>query len=353
MDSAATTLPPSIRPGVAVKPLVSVRGVSKRFPVERDLLGRPTRWLSAVDDVSLDIYPGETLGLIGESGSGKSTLGRLILRLLSASSGSVTFEDIDVQAATGRQLRAFRQKAQIVFQDPFGSLDPRMSVEAILTEGMSYLGMTRDQQSKRVAELLDIVGLPAVISDRFPHEFSGGQRQRISIARALAVNPIFLVADEPVSALDVSIQGQILNLMRDLQARLNLTYLFIGHDLSVIRHIADRVAVMYLGKIVEVAPTKTLFENPLHPYTQALLSSVPSLSQKRGRAQRIRLEGEIPTAIDPPRICRFAGRCFRSIDVCRQQEPPLEAVAAERDVEHVEHFVACFNYQPMKQDETK
>ncbi len=345
MDSAATTLRPSDKSGMGVNPLVRAIGVSKRFPVERDLLGRPTRWLSAVDDVSLDIYPGETLGLIGESGSGKSTLGRLILRLISVSSGSVQFEGIDVHNATERQLRAFRQKAQIVFQDPFGSLDPRMSVEAILTEGMSYLGLTRDERRNRVAELLDIVGLPAVISDRFPHEFSGGQRQRISIARALAVNPIFLVADEPVSALDVSIQGQILNLMRDLQARLNLTYLFIGHDLSVIRHIADRVAVMYLGKIVEVAPTNTLFENPLHPYTQALLSSVPSLLQKRGRDKRIRLEGEIPTAIDPPKVCRFAGRCFRTIDICRHQEPPLKAVNGD-------HYVACFNYQPMNQDKT-
>jgi oligopeptide/dipeptide ABC transporter ATP-binding protein len=344
MDSVVSTRLPSSKSGAGVGPLVRTLGLSKRFPVERDVFGRPTRWLSAVDNVSLDIYPGETLGLIGESGSGKSTLGRLILRLLSASSGSVQFESIDVQNASGRQLRAFRQKAQIIFQDPFGSLDPRMPVEAILAEGMSYLDMNREQKRKQVAELLDIVGLPSAISDRFPHEFSGGQRQRISIARALAVNPIFLVADEPVSALDVSIQGQILNLMRDLQSRLKLTYLFIGHDLSVIRHIADRVAVMYLGKIVEVAPVEELFENPLHPYTQALLSSVPMLLQKRRRVKRIRLEGEIPTAIDPPRVCRFAGRCFRTIDVCRQREPPLEAVASE-------HHVACFNYEPMQQDE--
>jgi len=321
--------------------LVQVRGVSKRFPVERDVLGRPTRWLSAVDDVNLDIYPGETLGLIGESGSGKSTLGRLILRLLPVSSGSVQFEGIDVPNASGSELRAFRQKAQIVFQDPNGSLDPRMSVEAIITEGMSYLGMSSQDKRARVAELLDLVGLSGAVSDRFPHEFSGGQRQRISIARALAVNPIFLVADEPVSALDVSIQGQILNLLRELQARLKLTYLFIGHDLTVIRHIADRVAVMYLGKIVEVAPVEELFENPLHPYTQALLSSVPALHQRRRQTQRIRLEGEIPTAIDPPKDCRFAGRCFRSIEQCRQQEPVLEEVSAR-------HHVACFNYEPFK-----
>jgi peptide/nickel transport system ATP-binding protein len=331
------------RPSSSDSPLVRVRGVSKQFPVERDMLGRTTRWLSAVDDVNLDIFPGETLGLIGESGSGKSTLGRLILQLLPVSSGSVQFEGIDVPKASGPDLRAFRQKAQIVFQDPFGSLDPRMSVEAIITEGMSYLGMSREQKRERVAELLELVGLPGAISDRFPHEFSGGQRQRISIARALAVNPIFLVADEPVSALDVSIQGQILNLLRDLQSRLNLTYLFIGHDLTVIRHIADRVAVMYLGKIVEVAPVEELFENPLHPYTQALLSSVPSLLQKRAQIRRIRLEGEIPTAIDPPKVCRFAGRCFRSIDQCRRQEPPLEEVSAQ-------HHIACFNYEPIKLD---
>src|SRR5713226_2394013 len=277
MDSVVSTPRALNKAEALLNPLVRVRSVSKRFPVERDALGRPTHWLSAVDDVSFDIYPGETLGLIGESGSGKSTLGRLILRLLVASSGSVQFEGVEMQNASARQLRAFRQKAQIIFQDPFGSLDPRMSVEAILTEGMSYLPMSRQEKRERVAELLDIVGLQAAITDRFPHEFSGGQRQRISIARALAVNPIFVVADEPVSALDVSIQGQILNLLHDLQTRLKLTYLFIGHDLSVVRHIADRVAVMYLGKIVEVAPTETLFDNPLHPYTQALLSSVPTL----------------------------------------------------------------------------
>ncbi len=341
MDSVATTRPPLSSRSAAAQPLVQVRGVSKRFPVERDLLGRPTRWLSAVDDVSFDIYPGETLGLIGESGSGKSTLGRLILRLIPVSEGSVQFENLDVLGASGREMQQFRQKAQIIFQDPFGSLDPRMSVEQILTEGMSFLGTNKQQKQARVAELLDLVGLPSGITHRFPHEFSGGQRQRISIARALAVNPTFLVADEPVSALDVSIQGQILNLMRDLQRRLNLTYLFVSHDLAVIRHIADRVAVMYLGKIVESAPTEELFANPLHPYTQALLSSEPSLVQRNQHMKRIRLEGEIPTAIDPAKNCRFAGRCRRAIDVCRQQEPPLVAVAPD-------HYVACFNYEPMR-----
>jgi oligopeptide/dipeptide ABC transporter ATP-binding protein len=328
-------------PSAELAPLVQVRGLSKRFPVERNLLGQPTRWLSAVDDVNLDIYPGETLGLIGESGSGKSTLGRLILRLIPSNTGSVQFEHLNVLGASGREMQQFRQKAQIIFQDPFGSLDPRMSVEEILTEGMSFLGLSKDQKQARVNELLELVGLPAGITRRFPHEFSGGQRQRISIARALAVNPTFLVADEPVSALDVSIQGQILNLLRDLQKRLKLTYMFVSHDLAVIRHIADRVAVMYLGKIVETAPTEALFANPLHPYTQALLSSEPALIQRSHRMKRIRLEGEIPTAIDPPKICRFSGRCPRALDICRQQEPPLAEVAPN-------HYVACFNYEPMK-----
>jgi oligopeptide/dipeptide ABC transporter ATP-binding protein len=327
------------------QPLVRVRGLGKQFPVERDLLGRTTRWLSAVDDVDLDVYPGETLGLIGESGSGKSTLGRLILRLIPATTGSVLFEGRDVFTASGGDLSRFRRKAQIIFQDPFGSLDPRMKVRAIIAEGMGHLDMSAEARRARVAELLDMVGLPPDASDRFPHEFSGGQRQRISLARTLAVNPSFIVADEPVSALDVSIQGQILNLMRDLQARLGLTYLFIGHDMSVIRHIADRVAVMYLGKVVEIAPTHELFENPLHPYTQALLSSIPTLAQKRRMSKRIRLGGEIPTAIDPPQACRFAGRCFRAIDVCQEAVPPLEQVASE-------HHVACFNYEPIRYEET-
>ncbi len=343
MVSAVLTPRPSNNSQVALEPLVRIRGLSKRFPVERDLLGRPQRWLSAVEDVNLDIYPGETLGLIGESGSGKSTLGRLILRLIPASSGSVEFEGVDIATVSNRKLSEYRQKAQIVFQDPFGSLDPRMSVEQIIAEGMSFLSMSHAQKHARVIELLNIVGMPAVIADRFPHEFSGGQRQRISIARALAVSPTFLVADEPVSALDVSIQGQILNLMRDLQSRLKLTYLFIGHDLTVIRHIADRVAVMYLGQIVEIAPTDELFRNPLHPYTQALLSSVPSLLQAQGQTKRIRLKGEIPTAIDPPKACRFAGRCFRAIDVCSKQEPQLQPVADD-------HFVSCFNYESVRSE---
>jgi oligopeptide/dipeptide ABC transporter ATP-binding protein len=321
--------------------LLSVRGLTKRFPVERDVLGRPTSFLSAVEDVSLDIERGETLALVGESGSGKSTLARLVLRLLPATSGSVRFDGIDVLQADARALRSFRRQAQIVFQDPFGSLDPRMKVADIVGEGMAHLGFSRKERARRLAELLDLVHLPAQSLDRFPHEFSGGQRQRISIARALAVNPRFLIADEPVSALDVSVQSHILNLLLELRERLSLTYLFVSHDMSVVQHVADRVAVMYLGKLVEVAPAEELFRNPLHPYTQALLSSVPSLFRE-GLDARIALEGDVPSPIDPPAACRFAGRCFRSLAVCREREPELE----RKDVGR-EHWVACFNPAPL------
>lgn len=321
-------------------PLVRIRGLSKRFPVERDILGRPTSWLNAVEDVNLDIQPGETLGIIGESGCGKSTLARLILRLIAASSGSVQFEDIDVLEAASEELQRFREKAQIIFQDPFGSLDPRMNVFSVVSEGMDHLEMSKAEKRDRVAELLGYVGLSPDAMTRQPHGFSGGQRQRISIARALAVDPTFIVADEPTSALDVSIQGQILNLMQDLQAQFGLTYLFISHDMSVIWNVADRVAVMYLGKIVEVAPVEELFSNPLHPYTQALLSSIPSLLKTDKVGGRITLKGEISSPIDPPQACRFAGRCFRSIDKCHVEVPPLEGVDGSED----DHRVACFNY---------
>jgi oligopeptide/dipeptide ABC transporter ATP-binding protein len=328
----------------SAEPLLSVRGLGKRFPVARDFFGRPTSWLSAVDGVDLDVHPGETLALVGESGCGKSTLARLVLRLIPASEGSVTFEGTDVLAAAGPELRRFRKRAQLVFQDPYGSLDPRMKVEAIVSEGMSREGTTKQERRARVLELLDLVELSAVAADRFPHEFSGGQRQRISIARALAVNPTFVIADEPVSALDVSVQSRILNLLHDLQARLNLTYLFISHDMSVVRHVADRIAVMYLGKIVETAPAAQILDNPLHPYTQALLSSVPTLTRRRF-TRRIVLEGDVPSAVDPPQACRFASRCFRVIDQCRSEVPPLDAIAGNPG-----HRVACFNYEPIAAD---
>jgi oligopeptide/dipeptide ABC transporter ATP-binding protein len=325
---------------VGREPLLDVKGLGKRFPVARDFWGRPTSWLSAVEGVDLHIHPGETLALVGESGCGKSTLARLVLRLVPATEGTVTYEGMDVIAAKGPELRRFRERAQLVFQDPYGSLDPRMKVDAIVSEGMPR-EVGAKARRERVAELLDLVELSSDALDRFPHEFSGGQRQRISIARALAVDPAFLIADEPVSALDVSVQSRILNLLHDLQERLNLTYLFISHDMSVVRHVADRVAVMYLGKIVETAPAAEIFDNPLHPYTQALLSSVPTLTRRRF-TKRIVLEGDVPTAIDPPQACRFASRCFRAIDRCRAEVPPLEGVAGDSG-----HRVACFNYEPI------
>lgn len=313
-----------------------VAGLSKRYPVATDFFGRPTVWLPAVDDVSLDIKRGETLALVGESGSGKSTLARLILRLIPASDGAVLFEGQDVLSASGADLRTFRQRAQIIFQDPFESLDPRMKGTAIVGEGMDHLKLSKAARRQRVAELLDLVQLPTDAAGRFPHEFSGGQRQRLSIARALAVDPAFIVADEPVSALDVSMQSQILNLMRELQDRLGLTYLFISHDMSVIRHMADRVAVMYLGRVVELAPADELFNNPLHPYTQALLSAVPSLLSGRQTA-RIPVRGEADLLGSGP-ACKFANRCVRAIEVCRQRVPPLAPVVGKPD-----HLVACFN----------
>jgi peptide/nickel transport system ATP-binding protein/oligopeptide transport system ATP-binding protein len=337
-SSAATTR--SASSSGSAEPLLSVRGLGKRFPVARDFWGRPTSWLSAVDDVDLDVQPGETVALVGESGCGKSTLARLILRLIPATTGTVTYDGTDVLAAKGPELKRFRRQAQLVFQDPYGSLDPRMKVDAIVAEGMSRESSAGERR-ERLIELLDFVELSPDALDRFPHEFSGGQRQRISIARALAVDPAFLIADEPVSALDVSVQSRILNLLHDLQERLNLTYLFISHDMSVVRHVADRIAVMYLGKIVETAPAAEIFDNPLHPYTQALLSSVPTLTRRRF-TKRIVLEGDVPNAIDPPQACRFAGRCFRVIDHCRVEVPPLDGIAG-----NAEHRVACFNYEPI------
>jgi oligopeptide/dipeptide ABC transporter ATP-binding protein len=331
MSSAVTT-----RPRSSAEPLLAVSGLTKRFSVASDFFGRPTEWLTAVDDVSLQIRPGETLALVGESGSGKSTLARLILRLIPASAGSVTFEGQEVLTAKGPQLRQFRKRAQIIFQDPFESLDPRMKGASLISEGMGHLGLTSHARGERIAELLDIVQLPTDAAERFPHEFSGGQRQRLSIARALAVDPTFIVADEPVSALDVSMQSQILNLMRELQDRLGLTYLFISHDMSVVRHMSDRVAVMYLGRIVEIAPADDLFNNPLHPYTQALLSAVPTLLTDRRRT-RIHVPGEADLLGSGP-ACKFANRCFRSLPICRQQVPVLQTVPGNPD-----HLVACFN----------
>jgi ABC-type oligopeptide transport system ATPase subunit len=276
---------------LSANPLLEVKGLTKRFPLARDLLGRPTSWRVAVDNVSLSVERGQTVGLVGESGSGKSTLARLILRLLPASSGTVLFDGLDVTRASAAELGTLRERAQIVFQDPFGSLDPRFKVGDVVAEGMDHLKLSSKARRRRVAELLELVHLPQNAADRFPHEFSGGQRQRISIARALAVNPEFVVADEPVSALDVSMQSQVLNLMRELQTRLGLTYLFISHDMAVVRFMADHVAVMKLGKLVEVAPADEIFRAPKDAYTRSLLDSIPSLlrglpSKRSGRNAR-------------------------------------------------------------------
>jgi peptide/nickel transport system ATP-binding protein len=309
----------------AGEPLVRVEGLVKEFPAgSAGFFGRARLTVKAVNGVTLDIYPGETLGLVGESGSGKSTLGRLVLRLIEPTAGRVMFDGRDLAALSRAELRALRQKMQLVFQDPYSSLNPRMRVKSIVGEGLEIHGLARGREKlERVAELLDLVGLEADAMNRYPHEFSGGQRQRIGIARALAVNPRFLVLDEPVSALDVSIQAQIVNLLQDLQERLSLTYLFIAHDLRVVEHISRRVAIMYLGKIVELADCDELFRNARHPYTRALLSAIPAIDFD-GQPERIKLPGEIPSALHPPPGCAFHPRCPYAKDECKTIEPPLE-----------------------------
>jgi len=329
----------SAAPGI--EPLIETRNLTKLYSIETGFLAKRRATLSAVEDLDLQIFRGETLGLVGESGSGKSTVARLLTRLVEPTRGEIRFEGRDALALTGRRLRRLRRRVQIVFQDPYSSLNPRHSVRRIISEGIEGANGRRNR-AQRVAELLDLVGLSADVLDRYPHEFSGGQRQRICIARALSVGPDFVVLDEPVSALDVSIQAKILNLLHDLKRELRLTYLFISHDLSVVHHIADRVAVMYLGHLVELAPKRRLYANPLHPYTQALLSAVPTTTRQSGKNGRVRLVGEIPSPIDIPRHCRFASRCPRAIERCRQEIPRLEKV--EQD-----HYVACFNYAPLEQ----
>jgi oligopeptide transport system ATP-binding protein len=298
------------------------------------LLGRGKLSIKAVDGVSVGIAPGETMGLVGESGSGKSTLGRLILRLLEPTSGRIVFDGRDLATLGRHEMRQLRRQMQIVFQDPYASLNPRMRVGAIVGEGIEIHKLAKGRaRQERLVELLRMVGLEADALDRYPHEFSGGQRQRIGIARALAVNPRFLVLDEPVSALDVSIQAQIINLLQDLQEQLNLTYLFIAHDLRVVEHISRRVAIMYLGKIVELGTSEQIYTNARHPYTRALLSAVPSLDPA-GKGERIRLPGELPSPVDPPPGCSFHPRCPYAKDVCRKVIPPLESGAGG-------HAVAC------------
>ena len=309
-------------------PLIEVRHLHRYF-------GSPARPVRAVDDVSFTIAPGETLGLVGESGSGKSTIGRTLLRLIDSTSGQVLYRGEDLGAATGRRMRALRSKLQIIFQDPYASLNPKMRVRDILGEALQVHGLAsgKEARERRIAELLELVGLRAEHASRYPHEFSGGQRQRIGVARALAVEPEFIVADEPLSALDVSIQSQVVNLLCELRDRLSLTMLFISHDLDVVEYLCDRVVVLYLGRVMEVAPTRELFGRPLHPYTQALLAASPKPDPQQ-KTVRIALKGDIPSPIDPPSGCVFRTRCPHAIEACAQQRPELQDLGQGR-------FKAC------------
>ena len=321
------------------QPILEVRDLVKHFPVRKGVFSRVAGHVKAVDGVSFSIPRGSTLSLVGESGSGKTTAGRLILRLIEPTSGRIIFDGEDITGLGGRTLRSIRRRMQIIFQDPYGSLNPRMTVYSVLAEAMAVHGLApRKERRDRVEELLDLVGLSPDAADRYPNEFSGGQRQRIGIARALAVEPDLIVADEPVSALDVSIQAQILNLMEDLQNRLGLTYLFIGHNLSVIRHISDYVAVMYLGRIVEHGPVDAIFESPYHPYTRALLSAVPN-PKTDGRRERIILRGDTPSPINPPPGCAFHPRCPDAETECSRRAQQLVEVEPG-------HWAACHVHAP-------
>ena len=318
--------------------LVEVKNLVKYFPVRGGLLQRVVAWVQAVEDVSFNIKPGETLGLVGESGCGKTTVGRTILRLVPATKGEVTFEGKSIFAANARQLKDLRRDMQIIFQDPFSSLDPRMPVGESIGEGLLVHGMrNRKERFDIVIETLRKVGLEDYHARRYPHEFSGGQRQRIGIARALALRPKFIVCDEPVSALDVSIQAQVLNILKELQHEFNLTYLFIAHNLSVVEHISDRVAVMYLGKMVELADRDELYRNPLHPYTQALMSAIP-VPDPNLKRDRIILKGDVPSPLRPPSGCRFHPRCPVAMEHCAHEEPEFREVSPG-------HFVACWRVE--------
>ncbi len=314
--------------------LLEVRGLKKYFPIKKGLLSRTVGHVKAVDGISFDIREGEVLGLVGESGCGKTTTGRCILRLIEPTEGSIRFAGREVIGLNRGELRKLRAEMQIVFQDPYSSLNPRLTVGSMLMEALTLHKIAGGQKARdRVAELLTIVGLAPQHARRYPHEFSGGQRQRIGVARALAVNPRLIVADEPVSALDVSIQAQIINLLRDLQQKMNLTYLFVAHDLSVVEHISDRVAVMYLGRIAELATSHDLYKDPLHPYTVSLLSAIPVPDPDRKTA-RIVLKGDVPSPANPPSGCRFHPRCFMAKPICSEHEPELREIRPG-------HFSAC------------
>jgi peptide/nickel transport system ATP-binding protein/oligopeptide transport system ATP-binding protein len=318
-----------------VPALIDVDNLVKYFPVRKGLLQRTKDWVKAVDNVSFDIQEGETLGLVGESGCGKTTVGLSILRLLDDIRGQIRFDGVDVLKLKGNQLQEIRRQMQIIFQDPFSSLNPRMQIGQAVAEGLRIhrLGSAQERRDGAI-ELLRKVGLEAYHAKRYPHEFSGGQRQRIGIARALALRPRFIIADEPVSALDVSIQAQMLNLLKDLQEEFQLTYLFIAHNMSVVEHISDRVAVMYLGKIVEIASSDEIFRHPLHPYCQALMSAIPVANPHR-KSERIILEGDVPSPLNPPSGCRFHTRCHLATDHCAQEEPQLLQMRPD-------HWVACW-----------
>jgi len=308
---------------MAKKELLKVEGLKQYFPIKGGFLGRTVNHVKAVDDITFTIYEGETVSIVGESGCGKSTTGRAILRLEEPTEGSVSFQGTDITKLSKGQMRKYRKDMQIIFQDPYASINPRQTVSSVLNEAMHIQNvLPKGERRARIEQLLETVGLRAYQADRYPHEFSGGQRQRIGIARALSVNPKLIICDEAVSALDVSIQAQVLNLLEELQDEFGLTYLFISHDLGVVRHISDRIIVMYLGKIVEIADKTSLFENPQHPYTKALLSAIP-VPDPDAKKERIVLKGDVPSPIDPPTGCRFHTRCPFATDKCKAEEPKL------------------------------
>ncbi|MBS4211048.1 ABC transporter ATP-binding protein [Neobacillus rhizophilus] len=317
------------------EPLISIKDVKKHYPIGSGLFSKKGKWLKAVDGISLDVHRGETVGLVGESGCGKSTLGRMVVGLLEPTSGEVVFEGNSL-LSKGRNKRDLGKKIQMVFQDPYSSLNPRMNVANIIAEPLVLHKIgTSSERKKRVDELLEKVGLTSAHGSRYPEEFSGGQRQRIGIARALALNPSLIVCDEPVSALDVSIQAQILNLLKEIQEDMGLSYIFIAHGLQAVKHISDRIVVMYLGKVMEISETDQLFEQPLHPYTEALISAVPEPDPTVRNRERILLSGDLPNPANPPLGCRFSTRCPLADERCRLEEPPLEQVSEGR-------WVACF-----------
>jgi peptide/nickel transport system ATP-binding protein len=323
-------------PAPDAQPLYRVRDLRKWFPVRAGILGRTVTNVQAVDGIGFDVHAGETIGLVGESGCGKTTTGRLLLRLLEATEGSLRFMGRELTELPYGEMKRLRGEMQMIFQDPYASLNPRLPVGDIVGEGLYNLGMRdRAERERRVSDMLERVGLRKYYVNRYPHEFSGGQRQRIGIARALVLRPRFVVADEPVSALDVSIQSQVLNLLKDLQQEFGLTYVFISHNLQVVQHVSDRVGVMYLGKLVELAPAASLYRAPRHPYTQALLSAIP-LPDPRRRRERLLLRGDVPSPIDPPRGCRFHTRCPLAQQVCREVEPAFEPKGGDPS-----HLAAC------------